>query len=73
MLSDVHAFIVNRKDQGIAMGLFRSPGARIISGFNAGFHHYGMPKTKIDNFKDKVNEALATGGASAGLKAYAEW
>ena len=63
----------DRLDSGIAMGLFRAPASRIVSGFNAGFHHYGMSRSNKTTMQRDVLSALKTSGLSAALKAYAEW
>eukprot|EP00750_Incisomonas_marina_P014200 INCI17617.5.p1 GENE.INCI17617.5~~INCI17617.5.p1 ORF type:complete len:630 (+),score=94.57 INCI17617.5:1460-3349(+) len=60
-------------DEGIAMGNFRSPRSRILSGFNANFHHYGMASKVVPKFKQALDAALEEGGSVAGLKTYAEW
>jgi len=60
-------------DKGIAMGLFRAPASRIVSGFNAGFHHYGMSKRMVGEMKESILSDLSKNGMAAALKTYAEW
>ena len=58
-----------RTDRGISVGLFRSPGVRILSAMNANFHHHGMPGDLVPQFKEAMWTTLYTGGAASALQA----
>merc|ERR1712216_955610 len=68
-----HLSYDEKRDKGLAVGLFRSPASRIVSGFNANFHHYGMARGTINTFKPAMQTALLKGGPTLALKQYAEW
>ena len=67
------ALTYRRKHKGLAMGLIRNPRTRILSAFNANFHHYGMAKAESMKMKAQLLGLLGRNKSALALQQFAEW